>query len=74
MEKLFVTEVMQHIARTGMEVLGVYGQLDRKCKWAPLAGKVGLFYRWSVVETIYGGTSEIQRNIMAMRGLGLPAK
>lgn len=74
MEKLFVTEVMQHIARTGMEVLGVYGQLDRKCKRAPLAGKVGLFYRWSVVETIYGGTSEIQRNIMAMRGLGLPAK
>jgi hypothetical protein len=74
MEKLFVTEVMQHIARTGMEILGIYGQLDRKCKWAPLAGKVGLFYRWSVVETIYGGTSEIQRNIMAMRGLGLPAK
>lgn len=74
MEKLFVTEVMQSISRIGMEVLGAYGQLGRKCKGAPLAGKVGLFYRWSVVETIYGGTSEIQRNIIAMRGLGLPIK
>ena len=74
MEKLFVTEVMQRIARIGMEILGPYGQLEKKSKWAPLAGKIGLFYRWSVVETIYGGTSEIQRNIIAMRGLGLPAK
>jgi hypothetical protein len=72
MEKLFVTEVMQRVAGMGMEILGLYGQLSRGADQAPLNGRVGLFYRWSVVETIYGGTSEIQRNIIAMRGLGLP--
>ena len=72
MEKMFVTEVMQRIAETGMEVLGLYGQLKKGEKWAPLAGRMELFYRWSVVETIYGGTSEIQRTIIAQRGLELP--
>ena len=72
MEKMFVTEVMQRITETGMEILGLYGQLRRGSKCAPLAGKVELFHRWSVVETIYGGTSEIQRTIIAQRGLGLP--
>lgn len=72
MEKLFATEVAQRITETGMEILGLYGQLREGSKWAPLAGKVEHFYRWSVVETVYAGTSEIQRNIIALRGLGLP--
>jgi alkylation response protein AidB-like acyl-CoA dehydrogenase len=74
MEKMFVTEVWQRVASTGMEVLGLYGQLKRESKWAPLRGKVGFFYRSSVVETLYGGTSEIMRNIIATRGLNLPRK
>ncbi|MFH1240795.1 MAG: acyl-CoA dehydrogenase family protein [Pseudomonadota bacterium] len=72
MEKMFATEVAQRICSTGMEILGLYGQLKKGDKWAPLAGKVEFFYRSSVVETIYAGTSEIQRNIIAERGLGLP--
>jgi alkylation response protein AidB-like acyl-CoA dehydrogenase len=74
MEKMFVTEVWQRVASTGMEVLGLYGQLRRESKWAALGGKVGFFYRSSVVETLYGGTSEIMRNIIATRGLNLPRK
>lgn len=74
MEKLFVTEVMQRIAATGMDILGLYGQLKKGSAYAPLDGVVELFSRWSVVETIYGGTSEIQKNIMALRGLKLPMK
>ncbi|MBL7212066.1 MAG: acyl-CoA dehydrogenase family protein [Desulfobacteraceae bacterium] len=72
MEKMFATEVAQRICNTGMEVLGLYGQLKKGDPRAPLAGKLEFFYRSSVVETIYAGTSEIQRNIIAERGLGLP--
>jgi alkylation response protein AidB-like acyl-CoA dehydrogenase len=72
MEKLFVSELTQRITKTAMEVLGPFGQLKVGAKWAPLGGKLGFFYRQSILETIYGGTSEIQRNIIAMRGLGLP--
>jgi len=72
MEKLFVSELAQRITKTAMEVLGPYGQLKVGAKWAPLGGKLGFFYRQSILETIYGGTSEIQRNIIALRGLGLP--
>jgi hypothetical protein len=74
MQKLFATEVAQRITRTGMEVLGLRSQLKAGSRWAPLAGKVEHHHRWSVVETIYAGTSEIQRNIIAIRGLGLPHK
>jgi alkylation response protein AidB-like acyl-CoA dehydrogenase len=74
MQKLFATEVAQHITRTGMEILGLYGQLTKGSRRAALGGKVEHFHRWSIVETIYAGTSEVQRNIIAMRGLGLPGK
>jgi alkylation response protein AidB-like acyl-CoA dehydrogenase len=74
MQKLFATELAQRITNTGMDVLGLYGQLKKGSKWAALSGQVEHRYRWSVVETIYAGTSEIQRNIMALRGLKLPSK
>jgi alkylation response protein AidB-like acyl-CoA dehydrogenase len=74
MQKLFATETAQHVANTGMEVLGLFGQLKKGSKWSALAGQIEHSYRTSVVETIYAGTSEIQRNIMALRGLELPRK
>jgi len=72
MEKLFATELAQRIANTGMEVLGLSCQLKEGSKWVPLNGKVEYLYRCSVVETIYAGSSEIMKNIMAQRGLDLP--
>ena len=74
MQKLFATELAQKITNTGMDVLGLYGQLKKGSKHAALKGQIEHHYRWSVVETIYAGTSEIQRNIMALRGLKLPTK
>lgn len=72
MEKMFVTEYAQRLADTAMEILGQYGQLTEDSKEVRLRGKAEQLYRKAVVETIYGGTSEIQRNIIAQRGLGLP--
>lgn len=74
MQKLFATEVAQHIANTGMEVLGPFGQLKKGSKGSVLEGIMEQIYRTSVVETIYAGTSEIQRGIIALRGLELPRK
>ena len=74
MQKIFTTELAQRITETGMEVLGLHGQLKTGSKWASLAGMVEHCHRWSIVETIYAGTNEVQRNIIAHRGLGLPAR
>ena len=70
--KMFSTELLLRVANTGMQVLGLMGQLVEDSKWAPLRGKLRRLYLWSISETIGGGTSEIQRNIIATRGLGLP--
>jgi len=68
--KLYSTELNQRIARTGVHVLGLYGQL--KGEEAPHGGRWLATYLRSQAYTIEGGTSEIQRNIIAQRGLGLP--
>ncbi len=70
--KLYSMELNQRIANTGVKLLGMYGQLARSSKWAPLKGRMEYMYIRTVANTIEGGTSEIQRNIMATRGLGLP--
>jgi alkylation response protein AidB-like acyl-CoA dehydrogenase len=71
-QKMFMTETCQRLARIAMEILGLYGQLTENSKWAVLNGEVKHHYLGSVVETIYGGSSEIQRDIIASLGLGLP--
>ncbi|MDE3094381.1 MAG: acyl-CoA dehydrogenase family protein [Chloroflexota bacterium] len=70
MTKLFASELAQRIARTGVKVLGLYGQLYGE--GAPMRGRYESSYMTSLASTIAGGTSEIQRNIIATRGLGLP--
>ena len=70
--KLYGSEVQQRLALVGMEILGLGGQLKPGSKWAPLAGRLEEFYLWSVALTIAAGTSEVMRNIIAGRGLGLP--
>ena len=72
MSKLYGTELTQRVAQTGMELLGMAGQLSRGTRWAPLQGYIQRTYLGSVSSTIAAGTSEIQRDIIARRGLGLP--
>jgi alkylation response protein AidB-like acyl-CoA dehydrogenase len=73
MTKLYASELGQRIAALGMHMLGLGGQvLNRSGAHARLGGRVGSGYVGAVSATIAGGTSEIQRNIIATRGLGLP--
>ena len=72
MGKVFGTELQQHTAQVGMSILGLYGQLESNSRWAPLQGRIEASYMTAVSATIAAGTSEIQRNIIATRGLGLP--
>jgi alkylation response protein AidB-like acyl-CoA dehydrogenase len=70
--KTFTTELQQRIANFGMHLLGLYGQLADGSKWAALEGRIQYEYLWTVGVTIYAGSNEIQRNIIATRGLDLP--
>ena len=70
--KLYNTELDVRVANTGIQILGLYGQLGQDSKWARLAGRFQKSYLYAIAMLVGGGTSEIQRNIIAMRGLGLP--
>ena len=70
--KLVGSEVLQKVYVLGMQILGMYGQLDPASKWAPIRGRFEKGYMLVGANTVAAGTSEIQRNIIATRGLGLP--
>ena len=70
--KLYMNEQSKALADAAQDLLGSAAQLRHGEPGAPLAGRFERSYRYTVVDTIGGGTSEIQRNIIARRGLGLP--
>jgi len=70
--KVVATELARDMAEAAMEILGPYGHIYEKTKWTPLRGQVSRGFLTSISATIGAGTSEIQRNIIAQRGLGLP--
>jgi alkylation response protein AidB-like acyl-CoA dehydrogenase len=72
MSKVFGSETLQRVTSTAMEIMGLYGQLRPGDPWAPLKGRIPENWMFSFSHTIAAGTSEIQRNIIASRGLGLP--
>jgi hypothetical protein len=70
--KLFATELSKRLADASMDVAGPGSQLRVKTKDAPMEGRAESTYRYTVIDTIGGGASEIQKNIIARRKLGLP--
>jgi alkylation response protein AidB-like acyl-CoA dehydrogenase len=70
--KLFATELSKRLADASMDIGGPGSQLRVKTEDAPMQGRAESTYRYTVIDTIGGGTSEIQKNIIARRKLGLP--
>jgi alkylation response protein AidB-like acyl-CoA dehydrogenase len=72
MYKLWQSQLGQRIANVALDLIGPDAQLKPGQEEAPVNGRYERSYRYTVVDTIGGGTSEVQKNIIARRGLGLP--
>jgi alkylation response protein AidB-like acyl-CoA dehydrogenase len=70
--KVYGSELGQRLAYAGSRILGLYGQVKAGSKWSPLKGRFESSYQECVSLNMGGGTSEIMRNVIAMRGLELP--
>jgi alkylation response protein AidB-like acyl-CoA dehydrogenase len=70
--KLFATELSKRLADASMDIGGPGSQLRVRTDEAPMKGRSESTYRYTVIDTIGGGSSEIQKNIIARRALGLP--
>ncbi|MBN1374823.1 MAG: acyl-CoA dehydrogenase family protein [Dehalococcoidia bacterium] len=71
---IFGSDLLRRISDIGMRVLGQYGQLMTDSPLTVGQAEVARNYLASLSIGVGGGTNEIQKNIIAMRGLGLPRK
>ena len=73
MNKMYGSELSQRLAYTEMHLTGLSGQLRTPVGIEAESGiRATMNYLNTIPSTIAAGTSEIQRNIIATRGLGLP--
>jgi alkylation response protein AidB-like acyl-CoA dehydrogenase len=70
--KVFGTEVTLEAYRSLMEIVGSAAYLAEGTTGAALAGRLERAYRSNTIFTFGGGTNEIQRDLIAMIGLGMP--
>ncbi len=72
MNKIWASELIQRMVRWSIQALGLYGPLMKGSKYAVADGMFAFELLDCIPGSIAGGTNEIQRNIVAQRGLGLP--
>ena len=70
--KLYWSEMDKRLQEAAIGVEGMYGALSPESSLAIEDGRWQYGWMWAQAETIYAGSSEIQRNIIAERVLGLP--
>jgi alkylation response protein AidB-like acyl-CoA dehydrogenase len=71
--KVMADETGQRFAQLGLDLLGLWGSLRAGSPWAKLGGAMAQSYLTSLGHTIAGGTAEILRTTVAVRGLGMPS-
>jgi len=71
-QKVIAAELTQQLADQGLQMMGPYAQLRRECPRAPAGGQIQQAWLLSILLRFGGGTNDIQRDIIAQRGLGLP--
>ena len=73
MSKIWTSELRYRISNVAMDLLGHEGALTEEADGlAPLGGELERTYRASPIQRFGGGANEVQRDIIARRGLGLP--
>ena len=70
--KVYGTELYIEAYRLLLEVLGARGYVQAGSREAVLAGRLERAYRSTIIFTFGGGANEVQRDIIAMVGLGMP--
>ena len=70
--KVYGTELYIRVYRALLEILGLAGALRRHSPGAALKGSLERAYQGTLILTFGGGTNEIQRDLVAMFGLGMP--
>ena len=71
-QKIIATDLIQEVADFGVELLGLYGQLTKDSPHTRLEGEMEHAYRSGIFLRFGGGANEVQRDIIARRGLGMP--
>ncbi|MDZ7728887.1 MAG: acyl-CoA dehydrogenase family protein [Dehalococcoidia bacterium] len=72
MGKVWMALLGIKVANAGVNMMNLYGQLAPGSPHAQLYGRVETAYLLAASGPVAGGTTDIQRNIIAQRGLGLP--
>ena len=71
MAKVFASELAQTMCESALDLLGTAALLGQGANDVPAEGDIELLLRSTIVFVVGGGSNEIQRNIIAQRGLGL---
>ena len=72
MSKVYSGELLQRLAQAAIDLLGPVATLGEDAGLAILDGRIEQQLRRSIMMVVGGGTAEVQRNLSATRGLGLP--
>ena len=72
MAKAFCTQHEQRVNDVATKIVGPVSQIKENADWSPFEVDLATSYLWGPSYTLQGGSTEILKNIVALRGLGLP--